>query len=721
MADKKNKKILEIALKRFKLAEEAENDSRIEELEDIRFKSGDHWPAEIRADRERDGRPCLTINKIPQFVKQVTNDQRQNRPAIRVSPVDDKADVETAKIFQGLIRHTEYNSNADVAYDTAFEGAVSSGIGYMRVITDYISPDSFNQEPKIEMIKNRFSVYADPYFVKPDGSDMRFCFITDDIPKEEFIEQYGESKLAGMEDWTSIGNEYQGWAEDDSCRIAEYYSIEHTESKIYLLHDGRTLKQDELDKELLDQQIPEELKDELIKDTRTSRAPRVVWRKITAVDVLEETIFPGTYIPVIPVVGDEIVVDGKLIRHGIIRNARDPQKMYNYWKSAETEMIALAPKAPYIAAEGQIAGHERIWSTANTENHSVLTYKPVSIGGAMVGAPQRNVYEPPVMAINNAGRGASEDIKATTGIYDASLGARSNENSGIAIQRRNQQSQTGNFHYVDNLSISLRHLGRILVQILPVVLDVPRTQRIIGEDGEQEIVMINQIFEDKKTKKVLLYDLSAGKYDVTVDTGPSYATKRQEALESMLSLTQHYPQMVQYAGDLILKNMDWNGSDDIAARLKKTIPPELLEKDESQQQIPPEVQAQLEQSGQLIEQLTEKLNEASEDRKMKSMELESKEKLEFAKLETQLRIKLMDAQAKAGLLDQQSALRELEQLQQSQNTQGLYQEPEDQNEFNDMGQPPQGQPPMSIEQPTGGFAPGQPLTGEQAPGEFVEE
>lgn len=631
--------ILRVARERFVLSDEAFKDIRTTALEDLKFRAGDQWPEEIKSERNQDGRPCLTINRIPQFIRQITNDQRQNRPAIRVSPVDDKADIETAKILQGIIRHIEYNSSADTAYDTAFEGAVTQGFGYFRILTDYVDAKSFDQEILIKKISNSFSVYPDPFSKESDGSDMNWCLIVDNISKDDYDAQYGESELSKTQDWQGIGDSSEGWISEESCRVAEYFYIEYKETTIVLLSNG----------EVIEKSKAENLPDGItIKDERKTSVPVVKWLKINGIEILEETEWAGQWIPIIPVYGDELNVDGKKILEGVIRHAKDSQRMYNFWASSETEAIALAPKAPYLVAEGQIKGFEGQWALANRKTQAYLPYNPIASNGTVIGAPQRNAYEPPVQAISNARMLASEDLKATTGIYDAALGNRSNENSGIAIQRRNAQTQTSNFHFVDNLSRSLKHAGRILIDLIPKIYDAPRAARILGEDGEQEVVRINEEFQ--KDGQIITYELGRGKYDVAVDVGPSFATKRQEAVASMLEMSKANPQVMAVAGDLLVKNMDWQGAQEISARLKKTIDPNIIGDDKNKQQVPPEMQAQMQQMNSMIDQLTQKLNEANEQIKTKSIEIESKERIAFAQMEVDLKKELFKSQAQASTL-----------------------------------------------------------------------
>jgi hypothetical protein len=390
--------ILKTAKSRFQLAVEAESEIRPLALDDLKFSAGEQWPEDVKQSRELDRRPCLTINRLPQSIHQLTNDQRQNRPSIKVSPIDDKADIDTAKIYQGIIRHIEYSSDADTAYDKAFESAVRGGFGYFRIVTEYCDPMSFNQDIKIKQIRNPFTVYLDPNYQKPDGSDANWGFIVEDIPHDEYKAQYPKSKLASMEDWQSVGDQQAYWASSTTYRIAEYFYKEVTETKLLLLSDKSVITEKEMKDELASGMWPEGL---TVVAERMSMLPSIKWCKLNGVEVLEKTDWLGRWIPIIPVLGEELDIDGKRILSGITRHAKDPQRMYNYWASAETETIALAPRAPFIGVEGQFEGHEAEWRTANVRNHAFLQYKPKSLGGVLAPPPQRNAYEPPVQAITH--------------------------------------------------------------------------------------------------------------------------------------------------------------------------------------------------------------------------------------------------------------------------------------------------------------------------------
>lgn len=703
-SERNDEMVLKEAHERLKLAEEGEAEIRRLALEDLEFRAGKQWPEGVQAERNKDGRPCLVINRIPQFIQQVTNDQRQNRPSIKVHPVDDQADVETSKIIQGLIRHIEYNSNADVAYDTAFDSAVSGGFGYLRVATEFCDPMSFDQEILIKRIRNPLSVYFDPHSQEPDGSDANFALIIEDLSPEDYRAKYPGSKLSSPETWQSLGNQIPTWMPEGSARVAEYFCRKMSQENICQLSNGQVMREKELPSIL-----PEGV--ELVQ-TRLATIPVIKWYKVNATEVLDETDWVGKWIPIVPVYGNELFINGRRILEGIIRNAKDPQRMYNYWKSAETEAIALAPRAPYLIEEGQLEGYERDWETANRRNHAYLKYKVKSVNGVPIPPPQRQAFEPAVGAITQAAMYAAEDLKSTTGIYDAALGARSNETSGRAILARNNQAQTSNFHFIDNLTRSLRHVGRILVDLIPKIYDTARTARIIGEDGTQRVVKINQPYQEEGKPEPVLYALDTGKYDVTVDVGPSYASKRQEAVASMLDFTRSVPQAAAVIGDLMVRNMDWPGAPEIAERLRKTLPPGLADDPKKPQaQIPPQIQAQMQQMSQMIEKLTENLHQAHDDMDKKRMELESRERIEFKKLEVELEIERAKLDAKDSLAILNA---EIAQLNQRMQLVG-FDRPMEQNAAPYLDPPAFGAPgapaglgPMN---PTGGASPGTSMEG----------
>lgn len=633
--------LLALAKAQFERVVTAEQENRQYMLDDFRFRAASpdnsyQWPDAIRSKRETDPsgqRPCLTINKLPQHVNQVTNDIRQNRPAIKVIPVDDKADPEVAEVLNGVIRHIQYASDADIAYDTAADNQVVAGVGYIRVLTDYVDDESFDQDIKIERIRNIFTVYDDPDIIDPTGSDRKFLFITEMLSHKEFEAQYPDAEVV---DWDILGLGDPGarWYEKDRVRVAEWWRCEYEMKKLHLWASGATTFDNE---DAVAAGIA--VAGEKPLKTREVNARKIMFRKICGHKVLEESEWPGRYIPVARVVGNEYDIEGKITLSGLVRNAKDAQRMYNYWASQEVEMLALAPKAPFIGASGQFEGYEHVWKNANTVNYAYLEYNPVvdtDAGQQPFPAPMRAVPPQPSAGILQAKLGAADDIKTTTGQYDASLGQKSNETSGKAILARQREGDIGTFQYVDNLSRAIRFVGRIIVDLIPKIYDTARVARILGEDDGVDMAKLDpnqpqavQTVTDPETGKEIekIYNPGVGRYDVAVIVGPSYTTKRQEALDAMTQMVQGNPQLWQVIGDLLVKNQDWPGADDMAKRLKAMLPPQLQDK-EGEEDMPPQARqmieqalAQSEQFQEALKQMAAEMQGLKEDREYKQQEL----------------------------------------------------------------------------------------------------
>lgn len=547
------------------------SENRANAQDDIAFaRHGEQWPHEVRQSREREGRPCLTINRQQSFIRQVVNDSRQNKPQIKVKPVDDNADPETAEVLSGLIRNIEYTSNADVAYDTAIDNSTTCGFGFFRICTEYSGEDEFSQDILIKRITNPLSVVFDSYSESMDGSDWKRCFVIDWMRKDEAKHKYNakESELKSFADELADGSD----AGENSVRIAEYWEVKETPSKVLLLNDGTVITEEEFLKPHPEAGIPIkdlfEMQGVGVHKERKSTKRKVIQR-IVGHDILEENEWAGIYIPVVPVFGDEYFYQGKRYFKSLIRDAKDAQRMFNYWRTASTELVALAPKAPFIGPVGAFTTDASKWKTANVKSHPFIEFDPVEGG-----APQRQGFTgPPAGAIQEA-LNAADDMKAILGIYDASLGARSNETSGRAILARQREGDVSTFHFIDNLSKSIAHAGRILVDLIPKVYDQPRVVRILGLDGSSENKTVNEPFTDKDGVE-RMYDLKTGKYDVAVDTGPSFTTRREEAANQMIELLRAFPQAAPFIGDLLAKNLDWPGADEIQKRLQAMLPPQI--------------------------------------------------------------------------------------------------------------------------------------------------
>jgi len=604
----------------FERAAEYENENRLRGLDDIRFaRMSSQWPENVRRQRELDGRPCHTINRLPTFIRQVVNDARQNRPAIEVRPSDSGADPATAEVLSGLIRNIEAISDADIAYDTAIESAVSGGFGYFRINTSYTSDDTFDQDIIIERIADPFTVYGDPESTAADGSDWNCCFIVKMMQKDDFEKQY---KGKDAVDWDALG--YSGlpapWMDGDQVMVAEYWKREEVEREIVMLSNDTTIALDEYeDTGLADMGVVP------VGQPRRVKSHKVTQYVMSGAEVLETVEWPGKYIPIVPVYGDEVWCEGKRNLYSLISNAKDAQRELNYWRTTTTELIALAPKAPFIGPKGAFDSDIDKWSTANHYSHPFIEYDGPE-------APARQPFAgPPAGAIQQALQ-AQDDMKAIIGIYDASLGARSNETSGRAIEIRQREGDVSTFHFIDNLSRSIRYAGRILLDLIPKVYSTARIVRVLGEDmapenvaiapPEQQQEMMAQI-QAKGQAIARIFDITAGKYDLTVKAGPSFTTQREQTRAELVEIIRAYPDAATILGPMYLRNSDWPGADKAADLLEQSAGQEQAPQ---QPQIPPEVIQQVQQMQQELQRLTQenealKANNAFEQAKMLNVEM----------------------------------------------------------------------------------------------------
>lgn len=609
-------------------------------LEDLIFCDPKRqWPEEIRRERAAEGRPCLTVDRIGAFWHQLVNDFRQNKQSIRVLPVGDGADQKGAERRQGLIRHIEYDSSADIAYDTAFEGQGLPGFGFVRVYTEFESPESFDQVIKIGMIPNQFMVHVDPGGVQPDGSDLNWAFIDQDYTADEFKETFPDSKLSSTTpgEWKSIGDKAPDWITPDSVRVSEYFERNKRKFKVCKLQDGTTVRK------------VDGIEYEGIVSERESWQWETKWYKTNGYEIMESTDWLDESIPVVPFYGETLLIDGKITRSGIIRRAKDPAMLYNLMKTAQAEAIALTPKAPFVGPYEARRGFEKEWANANRKNADYLPYNHTDQRGNPIPKPERQFAEANIQAITVAMQGSEADLKASAGMYDANLGNKEGSQSGIAIRSLAAQGQTGNFHFQDNFNRSLRQVGRIINNLIPKIYNNERILRIIKEDDSHEILGVNGAKVEGQEEDI---DLSNGRYDVVITAGPSYATKRSENLAVMMDLAKVIPGFAEIGGDLIVSQMDTPIARQIQERLKKALPPQFQEKKPGQAELPPEVEQKMGQYEQMIDQMTEALNRAQDQLDQKTLELDVKRDVALIQQKTEL-IKViaqMEGQAAHTLL-----------------------------------------------------------------------
>jgi hypothetical protein len=651
-----NKKMIEEAREALKACIDEEDQERMKMLDDLRFCTLDQWPASIRNDREdasQDGgpRPCLTIDKINQYIVQVMNDMRQGKPGINVRPQDDSADVETAKILKGLIRNIEDQSNADIAYATGGESATKIGLGYWRVTTEYVAPDSNDQEIFIRPIPNTFAAYLGKHLM-PDGSDAKEGFIIEQMPVEVF-----ESKFPGKktkpDEFDELGDEVDYWHTGESITVIERYWLERQNMDLLTLADGTTMYQRDYDK------WPSEAGPKPgVTGKRSSYVEQLRWVKMTGIEVLDQRDLPCKYIPIIEMVGRETWIQGRRVLWGLVRPAKDSLRMYNYWASTITEKMGLAPKTPWVAAEGQIEGREQEWRDSNKKNRAVLQYKAAVDGsGNQLPPPQRMAAMPIEAAMIQQLQVIENDVRTALGIFKAGVGESESQQSGRAILALQRESDTGTYHFGANQGVSIRHTGRVILDMIPHYYDTKRIVRIIGEDGEVQTATIDPNQKTAFQKSGMagmagIFNPGLGKYDVSITVGPSYNTKRMEAAATLTEVVKSQPQLMPLIGDLLFRSLDFPYSDQIAERMKKMLPPPLQDQGDPGAKLM-QAMAKMQQMGMQMQEMQQ------ENLKLKAGEREGMAKVELARDEAAESLRLQEEkQNKEAKLARDKALDE---------------------------------------------------------------
>jgi hypothetical protein len=565
MAGQTKEQFFQLMRKRFQEAESAETENRKEALDDLKFVhnyDSAQWPQLDQMTRAASDRPMLTHNLLRKFMRSMVGAMKQARPGIKVRPVDSANDVLTADIYTDMIKQIERDieSPAEQAYDKAFEGAVGNSFGYMRIASTYENNGSFEQKLQIKRVENPFTVHLDPARSSFFGSDGRYAFINTVMDKDEFKDTY-RGATPGQE-WQTSGESYEKWFMTDSVRVAEYFFAVPVIKELAQLNDHSVI---ELNERVTPEAVAQSGRQ--IVRRRRVRANRYMWTKVSGNEILARPrIWPGRFIPIVPVYGDEVNIEGKRVLFSFFRDAKDPQQMYNFWLTAATEIIALAPKTPYIGTEKQFKGHEKKWRDANRKNYA---YLPYNADGKTKMPPQRQQVSQVPSGHVTMMNIANGNIMNTLGKYEASLGQQGNERSGKAINARRSASDMVSFSYMDNFYQSMNYAGYQLVDLIPHIYDTNRIVRLRGPEDTARFIEINMPYFDPISGQVkIAHDLSQGSYDTELDISPSYASRRQEATESMIELIQYIPGAGPFIADLIVKNMDFPGAQEIAERLR---------------------------------------------------------------------------------------------------------------------------------------------------------
>lgn len=533
--------------------------NREQAIEDKKFSAGEQWDPVVLEHRK--GLPCLVINSVPQFIAQLVGDWRENKRAVKVLPTED-GDKDIADVRADLVRSIETQSRADRVYDNAFESSVQCGDGAFRVAVEYARDDVFDQDIFVRPIDDALSVVWDRLSVDPTGRDARHCFVDDVIPSKDFKKKWPDSSPdeLGKQEYSSLTT--QGWIEQEGIRVTEYWRLIERPRMLALFEDNSIRFIDNNLDDLISKH------GEIIK-TRVAPCMYAQMHLVTGFDILSG---PYEYrlnrLPVIRMTGRIVNVGGKRVRYGLVRFMKDSVRLRNFWRSVAAEQLGYAPKAQWIATESAVEGYEDDLRKAHLTRDPLIKVSDDAVIGQNI---QR--LDPPKLqtALHQEAEINTQDMKDVTGIHDASLGIRSNETSGRAINARQREGDIASITYYDNGNAAVLEAGDVINQLIGQIYDGTRIIRIIGEDGKLKFLKINDPNDPRSP------DLSVGRYDVALSSGASYTTRRVEAAQAMMEAVQVWPQLLQVAGDLVAKAQDWPGADDLAERLKKTIPQQFLD------------------------------------------------------------------------------------------------------------------------------------------------
>lgn len=607
------------ARRRFQAAADDEKELRIKFVDDLKFASPDgeeQWPAQLKTQREQAGRPAMSFPRCHTFVQQVANQARQNKPQVKFAPrLEEEKD--TAEVYEGLARYIQYASDAQIAYDTAIEYSAGGSFGYYRFLTEYCDDDSDDLNLTIVPVYDPLTVYG---ILVPAifGRKPKYWFVIDEIPKEEYKLKYPDSQISSIS-WEEAQKKNEGWIGSEAVRIAEYWWVEE-------------------------------------KRVEGKRRPtnKIHFCKTNGYEILpgddgetSETVWPGTKCNIIPVLGSQMIREGKPNLFSVVRPQKGAQQLLNYTKSRIAETLATSPISPFMVAIGQIpSGKEGQWKNLNTSPTPYLEYSPVDVNGKDIGPPQRQTFEPPIQALSNFVMQEVDDMKATTGIFDASLGNSANEVSGQAILRRQQQTDITTMHFMDNLLRSFRMAGEVIEELIPKIYDTAREIQILGPDESSRTVTINKPHKDPRSGKNARYDMTSVKGSLVVTSGKAFDSKREETFDTMQQLVQSAPNMLPMFGDVLFDASDMAGADIVAERFRKMLPPNLQD---NENPLPPQAQAvvaQYQQQNQLLQQELQKLQfekqakQVEHQGKLQQIQLQAQSDmaLENRKLENQLAV-----------------------------------------------------------------------------------
>lgn len=623
------------AIERFHRCTEWESFARERFIDDIKFANADsengyQWPNSLRQSRDVASKPSLTMNIIRQHNLMIVNEGRRQKSEIKILARGNGATVESAQCLQQLVRRILYQSEAQSAFTTAQKFQVDGGIGWWRIVTDYEDSESFDQEVFIRRVWDPLSVYLDPDIETTTGEDARFGFVFDVMPRKEFDQAYpdyaGRADLAPLGASSTLDDDI---LVEDHIRVCEYFRrVPRKDELISFIdpRDGvrRTVRRSQLVKEMESEVI-----DHPLTRIREMTEDVVEWFLIAGEMIIDKTIWPGKYIPLIRVIGEEVIIGGILDRKGHTRNMKDAQRMYNYNASAQVEFVALQGKTPWIAAAKAIEGNEALWASANLQNHAVLVWNHVDDNNPDKDIPPPMRQEPPSAgpAYEAGMQTAFNQMMMTSGQWQNQMGMMGNERTGKAIGERQKQSDTATYHYYDNYAEALRYTGKQLIDLIPKVYDTQRIVHALADDGVDQEVQIDPaarmayLQQQGQNQEIArrIFNPRLGKYEIAAEVGPAYATERQETVDAMTLILTQAPALTGIIGDLLLKAMSFKEAQEAAQRLKRMVPPQALG---LPAQTPQEQQLQMQ-----VQQLSQLLQEALERSGKAEVKLLGKEQM----------------------------------------------------------------------------------------------
>lgn len=653
------------AAARLKIAAEAESENRVEGILALAFEDGEQWDADIGNQRKIDGRPALTINHTSTVVSRQINTLRQQRPRIKCHPVGNGADVDTASVVNGLIRHIETLSNASVAYDTGVTSAVKIGWGYWRIVSQFLyelgdkNAGYNDQELMIAPIRNTFTVYMDPTAQMPAGEDQMWCLISEKMKRQEYKRRDPRAENCEWEA-DGPGDMTLDWESKEELRLAEYFRIHEVKDTLCLMSDGSNMLKSEMpDAAVLNAVNLKQAVDARGKPIeRYTTRREVQWFRLNGRKVVDRKVLPGKYIPVIRCEGNVLDVNGRVRRKGMIKNLMDPARMTNYWRTAETERYALAPKAPWVAYEGVIEGHPE-WQNANQKAYSTLIAKAATgPNGELLPLPQRTPPAPVEAGMTEAAAGAYQDFMSVAGMAQESPEISARIVSGNKyLQRRQGMQDLTHFQYYDNQTLAIMWTGIILLDLIPHYYDTQRMQRIIGDDGLPQLVTINEKKPSEADPAVeeVKNNLQVGRYDVVMDTGPGYQTKREESSAMLMELlgTPLGAKIVETRPDLAIRNMDFEGAQELADALVATTP-------EGMKQV---VEGLPKQAQTIVATLKQQIQQRDQVIQQQALEIKYKATIEAARIDKDRENNVRDNSVKQfGIETQASTARDVAEI-----------------------------------------------------------